>query len=406
MTDQIKRHTLRTLSLFLVLFLTLSACDSFSPKKTFRLAIPEDDHSYNISSQHLASFLERGGFKVIFVSAENAIEANHLVAQGKADLTFIMNHSNFIPEKLGAEAGKLRTICPMYQRLLFLFSEESVSDTLNAGVLLEGKSVGIEVINGETHANLRDMLVSGEIDDVRIISREMDPDLIHFWGTYYGPRATQLLESGWKEVSLNPSWISFITLNDPALDPYVLPAIPGVEGSENLNTLSVQTLLVGNSDLGERAVFELSKYIYQHKLDLMKYDLMYRSITEVFDVSELLYPLHEGSNDYIRRHQPTFVERNADLLALVFSFSLVFFGVIQAVRNRIRRRNKERIDLYFLEFLDIKAKEISKPEMIELLDDLLKRALVQMTNEKMDKNDFHIFSRLIQQELSNLRFGV
>ena len=397
---------MRTLSLLLVLLLLLSACDSLRPKKTFRLAIPVNDHSYNSSSQHLVSFLEQGGFKVKFISAENAIEANHLVAQGKADLTFIMNHSNFIPEKLGAEAGKLRTICPMYERLLFLFSEEPVGDTLNAGELLEGKSLGIEVLDGETHVNLQDMLISGKIDDVKIISRKLDPDLIHFWGTYYGPRATQLLESGWQEVSLSPSWINFITLNDPALEPYVLPAIPGVEGSKNLNTLSAQTLLVGNSDLGERAIFELSKYIYQHKLDLMKYDLMYRSINEVFDVSELLYPLHEGTNDYFRRHQPTFVERHADILALLFSFSLVFFGVVQAVRNRIRRRKKERIDLYFLEFLDIKAKECSKKEMIALLDDLLKRALVQMTAEKMDKHDFHIFSRLIQQELSNLRFGV
>jgi len=389
-----------------VLLLLLSACDSLRPKKTFRLAIPENDHSYNQTSQHLMSLLEQGGYNVKIVPAENAIEANHLVAQGKADLTFIMNHSNFIPEKLGSEAGKLRTICPMYERLLFLFSKEPVGDTLNAGELLEEKSVGIEVLGGETHANLQEILLSGKIDDVRIIDREQDPDLIHFWGTYYGPRATQLLESGWQEVSINPSWINFITLNDPALNPYTLPAIPGVEGSKNLNTLSAQTLLVCSSDLGEKSIYELSKYIYMHRLDLLKFDLMYRSISETFDVSELLYPLHEGTNNYIRCHQPTFVERHADILALLFSFSLVLLGVVQAVRNRIRRQKKERIDLYFLEFLDIKAKELSKKEMITMLDDLLKRALVQMTNEKMDKHDFHIFSRLLQQELSNLRFGV
>lgn len=394
---------MRTFSIILTLSLLLSACDGFRPKKTFRLAIPENDHSYNISSQHLVSFLEDGGFNVRFISAENAIEANRLVAQGKADLTFIMNHSNFIPEKLGSESGKLRTICPMYERLLFLFSKLPVDDTLNAGELLEGKSVGIEVLDGETHTNFQEMLKSGQIDNVRIISRDEDPDLIHFWGTYYGPRATHLLETGWKEVSMHPSWINFTALNDPALNPYVLPAIPGVEESRNLNTLSTQTLLVGNSHLKDRAVFELSKYIYQHRLDLMKYDLRYRSIKEVFDISELLYPLHEGSNDYLRRHQPTFVERNADVLALVLSSCLVLLGAIQAVRNRIRRKKKERIDLYFLEFLDIRSKEIHRDEMITLLDDLLKRALVQMTAEKMDKHDFHIFSRLLQQEITNLR---
>lgn len=397
---------MRLYSLLLVILLFLPACDILNPQKLFKLAVPENDISYNISSQHLKSFLEQGDFEVEIIPTENAIEANHLVATGRADLTFVMNHSEFIPEKLGAEAGKLRTISPMFERLMFLFTKQTVEDSLNAWELLEGNSIGIEVLNGETHSNLSNLLSSGKIDDVEIISRDQNPDLIHFWGTYYGPRATQLLETGWEEVSLTDSWIDFITLNDPSLNPYILPAIPGIEGSENINTISTHTLLVGNRDLGEKAIFELSRYIYQHKLDLMKYDIMYRTISEVFDVSTLLYPLHEGTDAYFRRHQPTFFERYADVLALIFSFSVVFFGVVQAVRNRIRKKKKERIDLYFLEFLDVKSRNISKPEMIGLLDDLLQRALIQMTSEKMDKTDFHIFSRLLQQELSNLRFGV
>ena len=68
----------------------------------------------------------------------------------------------------------------------------------------------------------------------------------------------------------------------------------------------------------------------------------------------------------------------------------------------MRKKKKERIDLYFLEFLDIKASQKNKQEKIQDLDDLHQRALVQMTSEKMDKGDFHIFSRLLQQELSHL----
>lgn len=53
--------------------------------------------------------------------------------------------------------------------MFFLLSKEPVGDTLNAGELLEGKSVGIEVLKGEPHANLREIFISGKIDDVRII---------------------------------------------------------------------------------------------------------------------------------------------------------------------------------------------------------------------------------------------
>ena len=64
---------------------------------------------------------------------------------------------------------------------------------------------------------------------------------------------------------------------------------------------------------------------------------------------------------------------------------------------------KDILFLYFLEFLDVRSKDMDNKEMIESLYDMLNRALVQMTAEKMDKNDFHIFSRLLQQEISNLR---
>ena len=394
---------MKTYSLFLILLLLVAGCDIFNPQKTFRLAVPENDYSYSTSAQHMKSFLEKGGFNVEIVPAKNAIDANRLVALGKADLTFIMNHSDFIPKELGAEAGTLRTICPMFERLFFLFSKNPVNDTLNARGLLEGKKIGIEVLDGETHSNLGHLINSGKIKNVKIVQRDQDPDFIHFWGTYYGPRATKLIEDNWKEISIDLSWVNFITLNDPALKRFVLPAIPGMEGSKNLNTFSVETLLVGRSDLGEKAIFELSSYIYQHKLDLMRYDIMYRSINESIDVAKLLYPLHSGTDAYFRRDQPSFFERYAEVIALVFSIGAILYGAIQALKNKISRRKKERIDLYFLDFLDIRSSKVSKVEKAVLLDDLLQRALVQMTSEKLDKADFHIFSRLLQQELSNLR---
>jgi len=394
---------MKKFSFLLFTFLLLGSCDIFTPQNSFRLAIPTNDYSYNTSAQHLASFLQRGGFNIEIVPAKNAIEANRLVAEGQADLTFIMNHSIFIPQELGGEAGKLRTICPMFERLFFLFSKNPLPGAQNSAHLLQGKTIGIEVLDGESHSDLDALLESGKIQDVEVVQRDQDPDFVHFWGTYYGPRATELIEGGWREFSLDPSWIDFITLNDPALHPIVLPAIPGIEGSENLHTFTTQTLLVGNSSLGEKAVFLLSAYIYQHKLDLMRDDIMYRSISEDFDVSALLYPLHKGTDRYFRRDQPSFFERYADVLALVFSIAAILYGGIQAVRTGIKKRKKERIDLYFLEFLEIRSKDISRAEKISLLDGLFQRALVQMTSEKLEVTDFHIFSRLLQQELSNLR---
>ena len=383
------------IKLLILIFLFVS-CDSFSPQKCFKIAVPLSDYSYTHSAKHLEQFLNNGGFNITIVNAENAVDANNMVANGDADLTFIMNHSTFIPSEV-EKSRNLRSILPLFTRLFFLFSKEPVSD--NERNILSGKSIGIEVLGGETHYNLSKILNSGKLNDVEIVSRDDSPDFIHFWGTYYGQRATMLLNDGWKEVSLSQDWIDYITLNDPAVSPFVLPAIPGLENSENLHTFSVETLLVGRADLGEKAVYQLSEYIFQHKLELIGYDNFYRSINESFDHSALLYATHVGTDQYLRRDEPTFFERYAEVIALLLSIIAIVYGAVQGIRNRLSKQKKERIDLYFLEFLDIRTHTADKQERIRKLDSLLQRALEQMTNEKLDKTDFHIFARIVQQEL-------
>jgi len=378
------------------------SCDFYSPQKSFKLAISKTDYSYNYSAEHLKTFLEEGGYDIEIIPAVNAIEANRMVALGEADLTFVMNHSNFIPQAIGSEVSNLRTIMPLFPRLFYIFSRNPV-DTTNASEIFRGKSIGVEVLNGETYANLKELLSSGQITDIKIVSRDDNPDFIHFWGTSYGVRASDLLTKGWSEVSISMEWINYFTLNDPALTIHKLPAIPGVNNSIDLQTLSAETLLVGNSELGEGAIFKLSEYIFNHKLDLMRFDKMYKSIDESFLDRGMLYPLHVGTDQYLNRNLPSFFERYAELIALIFTVIAVLYGSIQGIRAKLISIKKERIDLYFLEYSDIRYQiKLPLSEKIDKLDGLLQRALVQMTDEKLDKGDFDIFSRLVQQEIAIL----
>ncbi len=88
----------------------------------------------------------------------------------------------------------------------------------------------------------------------------------------------------------------------------------------------------------------------------MHLDVMYRSINETFNKETLLFPLQR--RDIIlfgKGDQPTFFERYAESLALGLSILAVLYGAVQAIQNRIRRNQKERIDKYFLEFLEIRS---------------------------------------------------
>lgn len=356
-------------------------------------------------SGHLKPFLESKGYQVNIIKAKTSIEATLLVAKGEADLAFINNHSVAVSEKLGTESGRLRTVLPITTRLFFAFSKDLMPDTATAKELFENRKVGLEVLNGEAQLNFESFLSRASIVGTKLVTFEDNPDVIVFWGTFYGVRAAKFLKEGWHPFSFKQNWIEFMTLNDPALREYTLPSIPGNSKSIRINTIAAEAVLVANQDIGENSIYKLAEVIFQNKLELVHYDIMYRSIDEHFDQKVLLFPLHAGTTSYLKREQPTFFERYADAIALVISITAVFFGTVQTIRNILARKKKEQVDQYFLDFLEIRSnKELPIEGKVKRLDDLFQHAVEQMTNEKLDKSDFHILSRLIQQELTMMKF--
>jgi len=384
----------------------LPSCDIYKPQKKFRLAVPEKDYFYNYMASHLKPFLERNGYQIELVNAPTTIEANRMVARGEADLCFINNHSVPLTQLMGAETGKLRSVLPLTTRLLFVFSKVQMPDTATAKELFENKKIGVELLNGEAQLNFERFISRAQIKGTQLVTFNDNPDVIVFWGTFYGTRVAKYLADGWHPFSFKENWIEFLTLNDPALKPYTLPSIPGESRSIRIHTIATETVLAINKEIGENAVFELAKAIYQNKLELMREDIMYGTITESFDKESLLFPIHEGTVSFLKRDQPTFFERYADAIALVITMTALLYGSIQTISNKIAKRKKDQVDKYFLEFLEIRSnKEVKIEEKVKILDNLFQRAVEQMTSEKLEKSDFHIISRLIQQELTILKFN-
>jgi len=388
-------------TMILLIIIIVASCDIVAPQKKFTIAHVKTDYFYSYVAGHLKPFLEKQGYRIEVVQASTAFEANEMVANGVADLTFINNHSVTVSDKLKSNASELRTVVPLATRLLFAFTRDALPDTATIRDLMTGKNIGIEVLNGELHLNLQRFLETAKVSYNKIVTNDDNPDVIVFWGTLYGARATKLMNDGWKPFSFTNNWIEFMTLNEPSLRAYHLPAVPGDIHSKPINTIATETILVINRNIGLNAVYELAATIFQNKLALFHSDIMYRAISEQFDKQSLLFPLHEGTTAFLNREQPTFLERYADTIALVFSIIAVIYGTIQTIRNRIAKRKKDRIDLYFLDFLEIRSnKSTSIDEKVRLLDNLFHRAVEQMTSEKLEKSDFHILSRLIQQELT------
>lgn len=393
-----------TLAFLLACTFLPTSCDIFTPQRTFRFAVPKSDYFYNLIASQLRPALTSSGYRVDIVEAANGIEANRLVARGEADLALSFNHSIIMANELGPEAANIRTVFPLVSSVLFAFSRTPFADSTTAKELFGGKRIGIQMLQGETQASFDRMMSLSEISGYTFVGMDDSPDVVVYWGTFFGKRSKKYLQEGWHPYSFCDNWLKFQALNEPALAQVTLPSIPGNPKSKVLNTLSSQVLLVTNGSVGENAIYQLTSLMMQKKLELVHTDMMYRTISENIDTENLLYPLHEGTNAYLRRDEPTFLERYADAIALVLSFLAVLYGAFQAISAKLARLKKEQLDRYFLDFMDIRSKHPSdREQQVEELDALFQRAVKQMTNEKLEKADFHILSRLIQQEIANLR---
>lgn len=388
---------MKSLLKFLVLLFVCISCDLINPQKKFILAIPEDDIGYQYAGKHLSEFLENDGFEVEIRSVPTSIVANELVAKGEADLTFIKNHSLFLPESMEVSPIELRTLMPLYTTLMLLFSKEikSIKD-------IGAEKRKVKVFDTEAFLDLYEIFRLSEIRNLTI-TQGNSADLLYFWGTLYEDRSAKLSLEGWFPVSLESDWEEFLLLNNPGLKKFKIPAIPGLGNREAINTVASETLLVCSSKLGENAIHNLSKYIFSNKLRLLEKDRMYRSINEHFNQENLLFPLHEGTNSFLRRDEPTFLESYRELIALTVAVIALIFAITQAMRINILYRRKDWADQYYLDFLLVKESASTPEVKYKRLDSLFGRALTHMTKRKLSKKDFHTLSRLIQDEQANLK---
>src|SRR5687768_2690873 len=102
-------RTLTFFGVFAVIAVVVASCDIYAPQTNFRIAVSNDRYYTNMVS-HLKTFLEANGHEITLITTNTALEANRLVAEGKADLTFANNVSSYMVEALGPQSERLQTI--------------------------------------------------------------------------------------------------------------------------------------------------------------------------------------------------------------------------------------------------------------------------------------------------------
>ena len=374
------------------LFSLLVACKKEAP---LRLAYDQGDPDYQKTAGLLKQAMASDGYELRLVPVENAIQGAAMVAQGDAELSLIMDQSDLEPE-LKEDVFRLRTIAPLFRRVIYLFHRPEIPYEETFLKMIRDRDIFTGTVGGEKHSSFLRFMDFAGFSDFRISADSTNADVIFFWGDTNGERAEALARQGWKIYSIREIARKSISLRLGRLQPYDLPPTPSMQLDSMIKTLSSNVLLITSGQTDTDRTYRFAKALFKARSRMIVHNPIFEQMVEDFNPSTLPYPLSDGMEAYLRRDEPTFWERYAEVIALIFGVLATLSGVIQSVRLWIHRRRKERLDQYLRRFADAK----NTPDKENLLEEILDNALVHLTQERLEKEDFDILARLIYSEMT------
>ncbi len=205
--------------------------------------------------------------------------------------------------------------------------------------------------------SLAETNVIPDLDAIELLESPLgdEPDVYFIFGGLLGEDALSRLQ-GFRLVSLGNvsdlgrgAWVEGVAIRYLHLDPFILPRglYPQLSDAPILS-LAVQSLLVTRSDLEADVAYDVTQLVKQHVAQIEAiYPLARKTIHQPIDDSKLNLPLHPGARRYLERDGPTFLERYAELLALLATLTIAATSAVIAVVRMRRHAKKDRIDLYF-----------------------------------------------------------
>ena len=207
----------------------------------------------------------------------------------------------------------------------------------------------------------------------------------------------RLTESGCRLVSI--PYASAIQLNHPALEQGVIPAgsyhgeppLPNVD----LATVFVPRLLVARYDVDPEVVESFTEMLFERQRELATLAPMagFAEAPQLRGRKSL--PIHAGAIRFYSREKPTFLQKNADSIALIVTLVGIGFAVLV---NLNARRRKRRLFSVNRLLLDLNAKIDDCTSESELKD--LKRRLNRLVDQvdkgvergRISQEGFELFS--------------
>lgn len=124
------------------------------------------------------------------------------------------------------------------------------------------------------------------------------------------------------------------------------PSVP----EKNIMTIAAKRMLVARTDLPDEAVSKLTSVLFERRRELIDLVPLAGSIAVPDRSAGTFLPVHSGAEAYYDRNQPTFLQENAEAIALLVSVLVVLTSAYLQISAR---RRKRVLDGYNQELLEL-----------------------------------------------------
>jgi len=208
------------------------------------------------------------------------------------------------------------------------------------------------------------------------------------------------------------STIDRAVLLNPRLRPFIIPI--GTFGEltpEPVLTLAVDNLLVARSDLSETVVYDLFAEILRLRPALFsERPELFRPLEEDFTQTNLAFSLHPGALAYIKRDEPSVIERYSGVAEVVATLMVGLVSGVFAIMKIYRVRRKNRLDEFLVEVIAIRnsvtaeTTDQDRAGAIEKIRALQDNGFEQLVDEKLAADEsFRIFIELTNDTIAYIQ---
>ena len=241
-----------------------------------------------------------------------------------------------------------------------------------------------------------ELFLTGKIDGLFIVSSLRDPFLLSFFEEALirgiGIRFVPVEQA--KAMSLKRPFLEPVTIVRGSFDG------EGPLPLKDITTASLHRLLVARSGVEADAIKQLVRLIFENKLDLLIRMPLSASIKGPTAEAGASLPYHPGAQAYYDRNEPSFLQENAEPLALVITVFAMLISALLALRRSLNNKAKNRADVYNDRLLEISAQARQSTDSTELvamkdeLSDVLKTVVHALDNDQVTEEGFQSFAFL------------